>query len=183
MNYLLEGKETERLLLRKVEENDFRAWLEFFKDPRSDQHWIGKKGTPEEECTRWYARQFERYRNDEGGMNVLIEKSTGKLIGHAGLLIQSVDGHTELEVAYSLLPAFWNKGFATEAARKCRDHAFQNRLADSLISIIAVTNTPSEKVALKNGMWLDRKILYKENRVNIFRVTWSDWESLAGVIA
>ncbi|MBS1577911.1 MAG: GNAT family N-acetyltransferase, partial [Bacteroidetes bacterium] len=65
-------------------------------------------------------------------MNALIEKESGRLIGHCGLLVQTVDNITELEIAYSLLPEFWNKGYATEAASKCRDYAFENDFSDSL---------------------------------------------------
>ncbi len=50
------------------------------------------------------------------GMNALIEKETGKLLSHCGLLIQNVDGKAKLEIAYSLLPEFWNKRFAIESA-------------------------------------------------------------------
>ncbi|MDC3133073.1 GNAT family N-acetyltransferase [Flavobacteriaceae bacterium] len=28
-------------------------------------------------------------------------------------------------MGYSLLPEFWNKGLATEAAKKCRDYALK----------------------------------------------------------
>ena len=47
-------------------------------------------------------------------MNALVEKQTGALIGHAGLLVQTVDDIIELEIAYSLLPSGRNKGYATK---------------------------------------------------------------------
>ena len=170
MKFLLEGQETERLFFRKIKESDFEAWLEFHRNPLTSLYWVSEKESPERECEKWYEYQFHRYANDKGGMNALVEKQTGKLIGHSGLLVQTIDGNTELEVAYSLLPEFWNKGYATEAAMKCKDYAFQNNFCDSLISIISLTNIPSEKVALKNGMFVDRKIIYNGNEVNIFRV-------------
>jgi len=108
-------------------------------------------------------------------MNALIEKQSGKLIGYAGLLMQTVDEKTELEVAYSLRPDYRNQGFAAEAAAKCCDFAFENSFAESLISIISLTNSPSAKVAIKNGMKIEKQTVYKENRVNIFRVHRSDW--------
>jgi RimJ/RimL family protein N-acetyltransferase len=81
-----------------------------------------------------------------------------------------VDDIQELEIGYSILPKFWNQGYATEAARKCKEHAFQNDFSDSLISIIHIKNIQSEKVARKNGMELDKKTIFKEMPVNIFRI-------------
>lgn len=170
MTYLLNGQETDRLLFRNVSLEDYNEWIDFFKDPGTSLHWQYEKEALETACRKWYKRQLQRYTNDEGGMNALVEKASGKLVGHCGLLKQKVDGIDELEIAYSLLPAFWNKGYATEAAVKCRDHAFGNDLSFSLISIISLTNIPSERVAVKIGMLLDKTTFYKINPVNVFRI-------------
>lgn len=170
MKYLLDGEETERIRFRLIEERDFEYWLPFFRDAASFKHWKAENEAPEEACSKWYQKQFHRYANDLGGMNALVEKSNNQLIGHCGLLVQNVDGITELEIGYSLLPAAWNKGFATEAAKKCKTFAFDNSFADSLISIISLTNLPSENVAIKNGMKLDKKTIYNDMDVKIFRI-------------
>ncbi len=114
-------------------------------------------------------------------MNALIEKESGKLIGHCGLLIQNVDKITELEIGYSLLPEFWNKGFATESAKKCRDYAFENNLSNSIISIISLTNKSSETVAIKNGMKVDKVTEYNGNKVNIYRIEKPEWNKIKPV--
>lgn len=175
MKYLLENEETSRINFRKVDISDFIQWLAFFKDPSSFEHWTGQFEAPEIECKKWYQRQFERYENDEGGMNALIEKNSEKLIGHCGLLVQIINEVKELEIGYSLLPSFRNKGFATEAAKKCIDFGFENNFAESLISIISLTNSSSANVAIKNGMKLEEQSVYKENQVNIFRIRKTDW--------
>ena len=126
--------------------------------------------TPEEQCQKWFEITMNRYENNLGGMNVLMDKNTGELIGQCGLLVQEIDNVQELEIGYSILPKFWNQGFATEAARKCKEYAFQNNFTDSLISIVHVDNISSEKVARKNGMIQDKKTIFKEMPVNIFRV-------------
>src|SRR5690242_17153680 len=100
MRLLLDGEQTPRLICRSIQLSDFDTWLEFFKDPETHRHWIADRSSPEQECREWYSRQQQRYENDEGGMNALIEKSTGKLVGHCGLLRQSVDGVKELEIGY-----------------------------------------------------------------------------------
>jgi len=175
MKYLLDRQQTARLFFRKIQLSDIPQWLPFFEDPQTHRHWIGEYKAPREQCEEWYRRQQQRYEEGLGGMNALIEKSSGKLIGHAGLLTQYVDGQKEMEVAYSLLPAFWRKGYATEAAVKCRDYAFGNNFADSLISIISITNTPSINVALRNGMHADRDTVYNMNDVTIFRIARAAW--------
>jgi ribosomal-protein-alanine N-acetyltransferase len=178
MKFHLDGSETERLIFRKIRESDFDDWLEFFKDPSTSIHWIEEKESPEKECTKWYEKQFGRYKNDRGGMNAVLEKLSGRLVGHCGLLVQVVDGIQELEIGYSLLPKFWGKGYASEAAKLCRDAAFQRQFSESLISIIGVTNLPSENVARKNGMTIAKATVNNGNQVNIFRVTRSKWTQL-----
>lgn len=171
MKYLLDKEESERLYFRKVSLDDFERWLEFFKDPAAFSHWNSERESPEKECHDWYEKQFNRYATGRGGMNALIEKNSGQLIGHCGLLVQQVDGVTELEIGYSLLATGRNKGFATEAAIKCKEYAFANRLAPSLISIISLTNQPSVNVAMKNGMKPEKQTVYNGNQVVIYRIT------------
>jgi len=176
MNFLLKNQQTKRIQFRRVLLSDFKNWLPFFENPITSQYWSATVETPKIECEKWYKKQAYRYQNNLGGMNALIEIKTGKLIGHCGLLVQNVDRITELEIAYSLLPEFWNKGYATESAKKCIDFAFQNNLTSSLISIISVTNIPSEKVALKNEMKIDKRTVYRNNEVNIFRINKEKWK-------
>lgn len=175
--YLLAGQNSARLVFRDVRETDFPKWLAFHQDPRTTIYWKAEWESPEIECKRWYDKQFYRYTNDLGGMNALIEKATGTLVGHCGLLVQTVDGHAELEIGYSLLPEFWGQGYASEAAMKCRDFAFENNLAESLISIISVTNEPSKAVATRNGMIVDGSTIYNGNEVEIFRITIDEWRN------
>lgn len=170
MDYLLEGETTQRLLFRKLLKTDFGAWLPFHQDKRSSQFWEGLPKNPEEACTQQFDRTFERYKKGLGGMNALILKSNGKLIGLCGLLVQTVDGQRELEIGYSILPEYWKQGYASEAALTCKNFAFTHGLANSLISIIQVDNIPSQKVAKQMGMELDTTTVYRDNPVHIFRV-------------
>ncbi|MET1260179.1 GNAT family N-acetyltransferase [Flagellimonas sp. DF-77] len=169
-DYLLHEHESERLRYRKVEPTDFAAWLPFYQNPESTRYWEGIPPAPETACQQQFDRIFERYELQLGGMNALIHKNTNTLIGLCGLLIQEVDGIQELEIGYSVLPNYWKQGYAFEAARACKQFAFDHRLADSLISIIHIDNLPSRKVALKNGMLLEKQTTYKANPVHIFRV-------------
>ena len=177
MKYLLEGQESERLKFRSLKQSDFDSWIEFFNTTDSSGY-IGMQHiySPVDQCKEWFKMVENRYKNDLGGMNVLIDKITNDFVGQCGLLIQEVDGLTEMEIGYSLLPRFWNKGYATEAAKKCRDYAFENNFTESLISIIHVDNYRSERVALKNGMIKTKQTEFKKMPVNVYRISKKEWK-------
>ncbi|CAZ96902.1 GNAT family N-acetyltransferase [Zobellia galactanivorans] len=170
MDLLLEKETTERLLFRKIRPSDFETWLSFHQDKRSSEFWNGLPSDPNVACQQQFDRIFERYEKQLGGMNALISRSTGDFIGLCGLLKQTVDGIDELEIGYSILPKYWQQGYATEAALQCKSHATKHQLAPSLISIIHIDNLPSQKVAINNGMHLEKTTTYHNNPVYIFRV-------------
>jgi RimJ/RimL family protein N-acetyltransferase len=168
--YLLIQQESERLFYRKVTMDDFDPWLEFFNTPEAIKYLFLPKLTAEENCKYWFNKILDRYKNDTGGLMALIEKSSGAMVGQCGLLVQEVDNIEELEIGYSIFPKYWGSGFATEAAIKCREYAFSNKFSDSLISIIHVDNEKSKSVARRNGMTLDKETLFRDFRVEIFRI-------------
>lgn len=170
-HFLLEGEETERLTFRKVDRMDFEEWLIFCTYPDSLKYIkITSSEDPIINCNAWFDKVFYRYENKLGGMNALIDKQTHKLVGQCGLLVQTVEGVQELEIGYSLMPEFRGQGFALEAALKCKEYAFQNNLAESLISLIDVDNIASQKVAVANGMQIEKEIDYNGMRMFVFRI-------------
>jgi [ribosomal protein S5]-alanine N-acetyltransferase len=171
MKYLLEGESSVRLIFRKIDERDFENWMPFFNHPQAAQYLpISADKEPYAQCKAWFERIYQRYDNDLGGMNALIDKKTNKLIGQCGILLQEIDGIVEFEIGYSILPECWGMGYATEAAIRSKELAFQRDYTKSLISIIHIDNVRSQKVALNNGMTLDKSTIFKEMPVNIFRV-------------
>ena len=106
MNLLLEGEESKRLSFRKVLKTDFNAWLPFHQEPLSSLYFAGEVLEPEAACQNWFTKVFNRYTENLGGLNALINKDTGQLIGMCGLLIQTVDELQELKIGYSILPEY-----------------------------------------------------------------------------
>jgi len=161
-----EGLETDRLVTRYLTEADVPLWAEFFKDPEAIEFFpVYKNMTHEASAIEWIGRQTTRYANQQYGMQALIEKSTGTLIGQCGLLAKEIDGIPELEVGYSILKKYWGIGYAAEAARLFIDYAFDNNLVESVISTISPGNMKSIRVAEKNGLvfekispWLDMQL-------------------------
>ena len=172
MKYLLTGQETERLKFRLLKAEDFDTWVDLFKAYKIAEYLdLDPKLSESELCKFWFDKAFHRYENDLGGMNVLIDKTTNRLVGQCGLLLQTIENRERLEVGYSILPEFWKKGYAIEAATKCKNYTFENNFADSLISMVHIDNISSEKVALRNGMTLEKRI----KSFNIFRIDKENW--------
>jgi hypothetical protein len=76
MNYLLENEQSARLLFRRLEENDFNTWLEFYKILPQPYQWFSAITDPATNCRMWFDKTFYRYANNLGGMNVLTDKAT-----------------------------------------------------------------------------------------------------------
>ena len=70
---------------------------------------------------------------------------------------QQVDGVTEIEVGYHLRTGLQGRGLATEAASACRDHARDVLGLERLIAIIDPRNRPSQRVAEKLGLVVERE--------------------------
>lgn len=174
---LMFGEMSKRLKFRKLLSSDFNDWTPLFYEKESAEYLgLDTSLSPEKLCEAWFVKSNWRYENKLGGMNALIHKDTGELVGQSGLLIQEIEGEKRIEVGYSILPKFWRQGYASEAAQKCRDFAFQNNLSDRLISVIHHDNKGSMKVARNNGMSIIQKnYLYYDLVVNIFGLEKTEW--------
>lgn len=142
--------ETERLYLREMNQSDYDALCKILQDEETMYAYEG--AFSDEETQEWLDRQIGRYNEYGFGLWAVVLKETGEMIGQCGLTIQPWNDRLVLEIGYLLQKAYWHKGYATEAAKACREYAFTNLNADEVCSIIRDTNTASQNVALRNGM-------------------------------
>ncbi len=173
MNYLLTGEITERIIFRLLKDSDFDSWLPLFYEENVAKFLnMPPNKTPKEYCELWFEKAMNRYKNNLGGLNVLEDRTTDKMLGQCGLLIQEIEGKERLEIGYSILPEYWGKGYASEAAIKCKDFAFENSFTENLVSNVHIDNKGSEIVALRNGMKLEKRI----DDFNLFAIDKHDWK-------
>ncbi len=133
--------ETERLVLREMTPGDFAALCRTLQDAEAMYAYEGVFS--DTEVREWLDRQLSRYRSDGFGLWAVELSGTGELIGQCGLTWQEFDGGRVMEVGYLFERAFWHHGYATEAARACRDYAFDVLGAEEVFSIIRDTNAAS----------------------------------------
>ena len=161
--------QTSRLVTNFLSMNDAVAWSAFFAHSEAIRFlFINTLGLPTKEAVAHHMiqKQLERYAEHRYGLQKLVHRETGEFIGCCGLLLQEVDGQNEIEVGYHIFPAYWNLGYATEAARCFIDFAFNTHQTQRVISIIDNENQASIRVAEKNGMSL------------LKRTTWTNDESV-----
>ena len=142
--------ETERLILRELQPSDYDALCRIMQDEQTMTAYEG--AFSDEEVQAWLDRQLERYRKWGYGLWAVVLKETGAMIGQCGLTMQPWKGQEVLEIGYLFERRYWHRGYATEAARACKDYAFDILNAKEVCSIIRDTNTASQNVALRNGM-------------------------------
>jgi len=86
--------------------------------------------------------------------------ATGELIGRAGTHRPERSGWPGLEVGWTLHPAHWGRGYATEAGAAAVAWAFEHHDVDELVSVILPDNTASQAVATRLGFrWREDRLL------------------------
>jgi RimJ/RimL family protein N-acetyltransferase len=159
--------QTQRLSLRKFVPEDVNALAAILCDPETMRYY--PVSFDHAAVVDWIVRNRARYVNDGYGLWAMILNSTGELIGDCGLVCQTVDGTDQVEIGYHVRRNQWGQGYATEAARACRDYGFANLKVDKLISLIRPDNIASCRVAEKNGMTIWKEV----TRVNLLHYVYA----------
>ena len=142
--------ETERLVLREMDERDLPALRAILQD--AEAMYAYEHAFSEEEVRAWLGNQQRRYREDGFGLWAAVRREDGAMIGQCGLTWQDWSGRRVREIGYLFRRDCWRRGYATEAAVGCKRFAFETLGADEVFSIIRDTNMPSRRVAERNGM-------------------------------
>jgi ribosomal-protein-alanine N-acetyltransferase len=159
--------ETERLRLRPFALRDLDDVHALFTDPVVMRFSIS--GVRDRHASReWLESVIDKYREHGHGFLAAILKEEDRYVGHAGLLLQEVDGRREIEIAYWFLRRYWGRGLATEAACACRDYGLDVLGCRRLISLIDPENVASRRVAEKVGMIREKLTTWKDTQVCVY---------------
>jgi RimJ/RimL family protein N-acetyltransferase len=157
--------ETDRLLLREMTHEDADDLNRVLGDPEAMRFYPRAK--TREEVLAWIEWGIGLY--PEGlGLHGVVLRETGELIGDCGLTYQDVEGETEVEIGYHVARRFWGRGYATEAALAWRDYAREVLGLERLVAIVGPENLPSQRVATRMGMTLEREFVKKGRPMLLF---------------
>lgn len=161
--------ETERLRLREMKIADLDFIATMLADAEVMRHYPATYDRSE--AQGWVERQRKRYAEHGHGLWLAVERASGQPVGQVGLLLQDVEGALEAEIGYLLHKPFWRQGLATEAALGVRRYAFAAPDRSRVISLIRPANTPSQAVARRLGMALEKKVNFLNRPHLVFSVS------------
>lgn len=161
--------DTPRLRLRAFSEADFPAYRALVADP-DVMRFLGD-GRPLGEIDAWrqLATIVGHWALRGFGLWAVEERATGRFVGRVGL--QEPGGWPGFEVAYTIAPALWGRGYAREAAGAALRHAQQVLGRTDIISIIRPDNLASVRVATALGAARSHTIDFFGAPADIYRYT------------
>lgn len=171
--------ETNRLILRELEQTDAMDLFEMDSDPEVHLYIENNPVKSINEITKVIEMLKKQY--DENGIArwAVIEKNTNECIGWSGLKYfnEPLNSHHNFyELGYRFKKRHWGKGYATESATAVLDYGFKKLNIHSVFAITDPQNTNSKKVLTKLGFTLQETFDYEGNPTDWFELTKKNWE-------
>lgn len=163
----LDSFDTQRLHAERLQSDHFELIHQMHQDKRIMAHLGGPRSL---EQTSEYMKQNLAHWAEHGyGIWILRERVTGVFAGRGGLRNAVLGREDEVEVAYGLMPEFWNKGLATEFVRTVVRIGFSDIGLMSLACVTQPENKPSLRVLKKTDFHFERGIVHKGTPSLLFR--------------
>lgn len=155
---------TPRLRFREMTADDLDHMAALLGDPEVMRYYPAPKTRAQAQAwIDWNVRSYA-----EHGFGLwIVETHDGDFVGDCGLTWQSVGGERHVEVGYHVRAELQGRGYATEAATACRDAA-RAAGAEHLIAIIHPRNVPSQRVARKIGLRLERSVPHDGGEILVY---------------
>jgi len=171
--------ETRRLILRHLVLADLDDLYGLYRDPEIRKYFPDGVLTIAEtkEELEWFLNGHPSH--PELGLWATLLKENGKFIGRCGLLPWTIEGRSEVEVAYMIAREYWGQGLGTEAALAIRDYAFDQLHLERLICLIDAGNLASIRVATKIGMKFEKNIVDKYGPARVYAIQKAGISSIA----
>ena len=146
--------ETERLILRRLTEDDADNLVELDGDSEVMRFINGGRPTPREEIENDVLPAFLRYYERFAGYGFWAaeEKTAARFVGWFHLRPAPESPPGEVELGYRLRRSAWGKGYATEGSRALIEKAFAELGVERVFATTMVVNVASRRVMEKAGL-------------------------------
>ena len=142
--------ETERLILRRVDNNDYKEVLSLRSNPETMKY-IPRPLLKNDDDALAHILMIEtKIQNNEGINWAITIKGDPKLIGVIGHYRIQLENY-RAEIGYMILPEFNGQGIVTEAVKEVVKYGFEIMKLHSIEAVIDPDNVASANVLKKNG--------------------------------
>lgn len=144
--------ESERLILRRWRDEDLEPFAALNADPVAMRFMPGVMTI--EETRELIGRIAEHHRAHGFGIWALEAPGVAPFVGFVGLQRVGFEAPftPAVEIGWRLAPAFWGRGYATEAAKAALRYGFEELNLDQIVSFTVAANKPSWSVMERIGM-------------------------------
>jgi len=143
-----------------------------------------RSGMTMEQTAGFLVRMIEHYDSDGFGIEAVIDRATGAMIGWAGLAVPHFlpEVLPAVEVGWRLARACWGSGLATEIGGAAVDWGFTEGGLERIVSIYEPENVPSGKVMEHLGFtpFLETTVPERGEVVMVTELTRPTWEARRG---
>lgn len=164
----IESFTTNRLFAEKIKAGD----LDKFANMHTNQQVMATLGglRTEKQTRDNFEWNLNQWKENGFGLWLFYLNESKEWVGRAGLRRVEAGGFEEIELAYALMPQFWNQGLATEIAKACIEIAFEVIRLDNIVSFTLTTNKASQHVMEKAGLQYERDIMHADLPHVLYRI-------------
>lgn len=159
--------ETERLILRPLDENDVDEIYAMRSD--GDVMRFIREPQNRNESADWIELVSSRWENEQIGFCAMIEKTSNHFVGWCG--IWKLKETREYEIGYATVKNAWGKGLATEAAIEFLRYAFERLKPEKIVAVAQPKNAASRRVMEKLGMSYDYTNIFYGSHLVHYSIT------------
>ena len=163
---------TERLVLREFREDDWRAVLDYQRDPLYLRYYPWEDRS--EADAREFVDMFRGWQAEQPRRRfqlAITRRDDGGLIGNCGVR-RKPGNEWEADIGYELSPRYWGCGYATEAAWAMVDCGFRELGLRRISSWCIADNVASARVLERLGFKQEGRLRSNE----FFKGRW--WDTL-----
>ncbi len=163
--------ETERLLLRWLNEDDAEFIMELVNEP-SWLRFIGDRNVKNLDDARAYIAKgpAAMYVRAGFGLYLVERKADGVPLGMCGLIKR--DNLADVDIGFAFLPRYWGLGYAFESAAAVLALGRQQFGLKRIVAITSVDNESSIKLLQRIGLAFEKLIRFgtDEEEVKLFAI-------------
>ena len=158
--------ETERLILRHLTTDDAEFILELLNDPSFIRN-IGDRNVRsiEDACSYILNGPVASYAKNGFGLYLVLLKETKEPMGMCGLIKR--DGLEDVDIGYALLPRYWSKGYAVEAAQATKEYAREAIGLKRIVAIVDPVNAGSIRVLENIGLHYETMVRLSADDIDL----------------